>query len=56
MSDREGWFHLCYYCNAKWYSDTKAQDCPRCGLHVVAPLKEKPPWVVWKEQKDRNDV
>ena len=44
MNPPNPWYHVCVACNAKWFSQVRSQECPRCGLLVQATERLAVPW------------
>lgn len=48
------WYHVCGYCNAKWFGQEVALPCPRCGELSEAGERVTPPWKQNKPQTQKD--
>jgi DNA-directed RNA polymerase subunit RPC12/RpoP len=48
------YYHVCIQCSCKFYSETRAVECPRCPNHRVLSEASPtlPPWI----RHDRNPM
>lgn len=42
-------YFICELCDANWFAETQAADCPRCHTHNHSKERIVPPW--WKDRR-----
>jgi putative RNA 2'-phosphotransferase len=54
--DPDRWYCICFVCNAKFFSENKVCECPRCGASIRSRGHCRPPWQQKKCGDDGSDA